>query len=275
MKRIFVFQEGNSQKFWSIEIKGASLDIAYGRLGTAGQVSSKLFDSDEKCKKEADKLIKEKTGKGYKELSDDTAMPTVDTKMVQAAKEKQSADAEKFKEQFWTIIDNAKESARGWEGMCDPLQEALMQLDAKDILRWGQVFNFYHELSYKNKLWAAAYIINGGCSDDGFDYFRAWLIAQGKEVFLKALLSPESLAELNVSEGDVEFEDIMSIASTAFEEIDAERDYYEMLDKCSLTMEEKRVIKSEIIYDSNIDVEWDEDEDMLSKLLPKLSKKFE
>jgi len=25
----------------------------------------------------------------------------------------------------------------------------------------------------------AAYIINGGCSDDGFEYFRRWLVLQG------------------------------------------------------------------------------------------------
>jgi hypothetical protein len=28
--------------------------------------------------------------------------------------------------------------------------------------------------SYRNDLWAAGYLINGGCSDDGFDYFRGW-----------------------------------------------------------------------------------------------------
>jgi hypothetical protein len=29
-------------------------------------------------------------------------------------------------------------------------------------------------------MWVAAYLMNGGCSDDGFDYFRGWLIAQGR-----------------------------------------------------------------------------------------------
>ncbi|WP_342210876.1 LysR family transcriptional regulator [Streptomyces sp. DH-12] len=47
-------------------------------------------------------------------------------------------------------------------------------------------------------LWAAAYVINGGCSDDGFDYFRGWLIAQGREVFERAVARPGALADLPV-----------------------------------------------------------------------------
>lgn len=45
--------------------------------------------------------------------------------------------------------------------------------------------------SYRNPLWAAAYVINGGCSDDGFDYFRGWLIVQGHEVYERvSVVSP-------------------------------------------------------------------------------------
>ena len=44
-------------------------------------------------------------------------------------------------------------------------------------------------------LWAAAYMICGGCSDDGFRDFRAWLIAQGREVFKGAVPNPDSLAD--------------------------------------------------------------------------------
>ena len=38
--------------------------------------------------------------------------------------------------------------------------------------------------------------MNGGCSDDGFLYFRAWLTSEGREVFERALSNPDSLAEL-------------------------------------------------------------------------------
>jgi hypothetical protein len=42
-------------------------------------------------------------------------------------------------------------------------------------------------------LCAAAYIINSGCSDDGLEYFRRWLIGQGETVYTAALRDPESL----------------------------------------------------------------------------------
>ena len=52
--------------------------------------------------------------------------------------------------------------------------------------------------SYRTPLWAAAYVINGGCSDDGFDYFRGWLIVQGRQVFERAVADPDALADLAV-----------------------------------------------------------------------------
>jgi hypothetical protein len=54
---------------------------------------------------------------------------------------------------------------------------------AEEIVAAQQVLWDLMAESYTNPLWAAAYVINGGCSDDGFDYFRGWLIAQGREVF--------------------------------------------------------------------------------------------
>lgn len=71
MKRCFIFQEGNSQKFWNIEVEGTGFTVTFGKLGTAGQTSGKSFDTAEKCQKEADKLIAEKTKKGYVESSEE------------------------------------------------------------------------------------------------------------------------------------------------------------------------------------------------------------
>ena len=43
-------------------------------------------------------------------------------------------------------------------------------------------------------LWGAAYLVNGGCSDDGFVYFRAWLISQGRAIYTAAVENPDSMA---------------------------------------------------------------------------------
>lgn len=66
--RRFEFSDDKSNKFWEIKLEGESFTVRFGRIGTAGQEQTKDFDDDEKARKEYDKLIKEKTGKGYEEV---------------------------------------------------------------------------------------------------------------------------------------------------------------------------------------------------------------
>lgn len=66
-KRHFEFVEGSSSKFWEIELEGTSVITTYGRIGTDGQNTVKEFDTEAKAAKEYDKLVAEKTKKGYVE----------------------------------------------------------------------------------------------------------------------------------------------------------------------------------------------------------------
>jgi hypothetical protein len=119
---------------------------------------------------------------------------------------------------FWHMIEAAKQASTG-----DPdqqvtrLTEALTQISEADIIAFDTLFDHYLRVSYTNDLWAAAYILNGGCSDDCFDYFRAWLIAQGEEVFQNALRDPESLADVAEPE-DIELERMLYAAHVAYEQ---------------------------------------------------------
>lgn len=67
MKRYFEFSDSKSHKFWQIDISGAAFTVTYGKIGTTGQEKLSTFESAEKAQKEADKLIAEKTRKGYAE----------------------------------------------------------------------------------------------------------------------------------------------------------------------------------------------------------------
>jgi hypothetical protein len=178
---------------------------------------------------------------------------------------------------FWQIIDKARTSADSWEDMHDPLVALLAELETADLMLWKQVFDEYQRLSYKDKLWAAAYVINGGCSDDGFDYFRGWLTAQGKKIFLNALADPESLADVESCTEGVEYEDILGAASDAFfQKYGLSRDYnvfHHKLDEYPLPEQLKAAMASEIRYAADIDVEWDDAD--LPKLLPKLCQTFD
>ncbi|MDI1428301.1 WGR and DUF4132 domain-containing protein [Polyangium sorediatum] len=67
--RRFEFVEGSSKKFWQIERDGSQLSIQWGKIGTAGQSQVKDFPSDPKAQAEHDKLVAEKTKKGYVEVA--------------------------------------------------------------------------------------------------------------------------------------------------------------------------------------------------------------
>jgi DNA ligase-1 len=63
--RRFELEEGTSSKFWEIELDGCDLTTRWGRIGSNGQSKTKTFASPDKARVEHDKLIAEKTGKGY------------------------------------------------------------------------------------------------------------------------------------------------------------------------------------------------------------------
>ncbi len=65
--RHFEFVEGKSSKFWEISVDGCEATVRYGRIGTAGTCKVKTFADAEAAQRDADKLIAEKTGKGYVE----------------------------------------------------------------------------------------------------------------------------------------------------------------------------------------------------------------
>ena len=116
---------------------------------------------------------------------------------------------------FWSLIDRHVDSGSGDAPAVAALEDALSQLSPEDIVSFDEIFRRLHAASYCWPLWGAAYLINGGCSDDGFDYFRGWLIAQGRSTYESALRDPDSLVE--VAEEDLECEDILYSASKAYE----------------------------------------------------------
>jgi uncharacterized protein (TIGR02996 family) len=66
-KRYFEFSEGTSNKFWEIWREGVSVFTRFGKIGAAGQVTVKKLGSDADAKTTHDKLVGEKTKKGYVE----------------------------------------------------------------------------------------------------------------------------------------------------------------------------------------------------------------
>jgi predicted DNA-binding WGR domain protein len=69
MTRRFEFVSGTSAKFWEVSVVGCDVTVCYGRLGTRGQTQSKKFSDPAAAQRHADKLIGEKTRKGYRETT--------------------------------------------------------------------------------------------------------------------------------------------------------------------------------------------------------------
>jgi len=67
--RRFEFSEGNSSKFWEISVQGSDVTVRYGRIGSAGQTNTKSFANESAAETHAAKLVLEKTGKGYQEVT--------------------------------------------------------------------------------------------------------------------------------------------------------------------------------------------------------------
>ena len=100
------------------------------------------------------------------------------------------------KNQFWQIIDavNQSSSDTDQESRRCGVVETLIQLSLEDIADWELILDEYSIAASRNDLWAASAALGAHCTDDGFDYFRAWLISRGKVVYMNAMRDPDSLA---------------------------------------------------------------------------------
>ncbi len=67
--RRFELVEDGSRKFWEVAVEGSTVTVRFGRLGTDGQTKDKAHGSPAAAQKEADKLVAEKTKKGYVEVT--------------------------------------------------------------------------------------------------------------------------------------------------------------------------------------------------------------
>jgi len=124
-------------------------------------------------------------------------------------------------EEFWRIIGRAAESAHDPAAQVNALRTALRELSVEEIVSFEVAFRRYLNQAYTWNLWGAAYVVHGGCSDDGFEYFRRWLVSRGRDIYEAALADPDGLALLDPQPGpdDVwEFEEIYYVATDVFSE---------------------------------------------------------
>lgn len=164
-------------------------------------------------------------------------------------------------DRFWDIIERSEKG--------DKLVDILSELTVDEIFGYRFWWEHFVRISYTEELWAVAYIVMNGCSDDSFDYFRFWLIARGRTVFLDAMKNPDSLCD--------EFDFIMNPEERYLPEKEL-YDYaiYEAL-KRQGTSYERENINYEIPYIPypKLRLEWDgEDKESMRNVCPKTVEKW-
>lgn len=159
-------------------------------------------------------------------------------------------------EDFWSLIEESRSQAQSDTQAVEVLKTKLLGMAALDIRDFYRHQAMLMEGSYLWSLLGAAYIIMGGCNDDAFDAFRAWLIMQGKKVYEQAVRDPDSLADV-VEGGDPALEEFLFVALDAFE---------------SVTNQE---LSSDLITYPDLEPNFDlENREEMEKLYPRLFKKF-
>lgn len=98
--------------------------------------------------------------------------------------------------EFWSLMNEARSKAGNMKSIPTWLEVRLMERSLAEINDFGAWLSHFMGQAHKAQLWNAGSIIAGGLSDDGFVYFKCWLISRGKDVYESALLDPDSLADL-------------------------------------------------------------------------------
>lgn len=149
--------------------------------------------------------------------------------------------------EFWTIVEAARSQAADTEddngkAVASCLTERLAATSELTIFEFEWHFETLHAALCRWDVWAAAYLVNRGCSDDSFLDFRAGVIAQGRDWYQRIAQNPDVLAEhpevRAVAQGSRRFalfqEQVNYISGHAYEELTGEEtgmtDFYEAYD---------------------------------------------
>lgn len=122
-------------------------------------------------------------------------------------------------EAFWAIIDEVSAHEADPGRQLGELSSRLASLTPEEVVAFDAAFRRQLTRAYTWELWGAGYVAEGGMSDDGFEYFRRWLVSKGSAIFEHVLARPDDLADLLAedSEGPLEFEEFAYVAGEVWQ----------------------------------------------------------
>ncbi|GAB3730420.1 hypothetical protein GCM10027594_12390 [Hymenobacter agri] len=188
MKRYFINQEGDANKFWNIELIDSAYTVTFGKVATKGRETSKALGSSEACAAEVSKLIQEKLRKGYREIQ---MGETVPEKAV--SKKLKHVYRPMDEDLFWEILD-----ALNWKKTGDddavllPAEKRLAALPLNDIFAFDELLAEKLYQLDSQKYAAACYPGENTdyISGDAFLYDRCSVLTNGRAFYEAVLLDP-------------------------------------------------------------------------------------
>lgn len=180
--------------------------------------------------------------------------------------------------EFWHVVETARSTATAaGEPFDAALVDTLAARPASDVLDFEDRFEEMTAAVYRWDVWAAAYLIGGGCSDDSFMDFRAGLVALGREWYEKAAAGPDDLAEHPVVAGEaavggvdyIFFEGVNYAPRAAYERVTGGEDFYEACTRRRAAGGEQRPVPVDMGEEFDFD-----DEAEMYRRFPRLSALF-
>lgn len=173
-------------------------------------------------------------------------------------------------DRYWQIVKRSlDESGDDQDRQESSLVRELEKLSPKEIVGFSLRTDKLLYDTYTSHLWCAGYVMNGGCSDDMFEYFRRWVISRGREVYENAKADPDSLinvADVPVSEDIFDFESFGYVAVKAFENKTG-KSLYDYIDRDNFKFAEGDYPK--------FDFDWEEDDpESMKRICPRLFARF-
>ncbi|WP_253781375.1 DUF4240 domain-containing protein [Nonomuraea roseoviolacea] len=181
-------------------------------------------------------------------------------------------------EEFWALMDEACAEVDALDLDFDDRRDAigraceerLVSRTPAEIVQFSLRQWQLRDHAYRYELWAAAFLIEGWWSDDGFMDFREGLISLGRHWYERALADPDSLADHPAVRdgGDVLIgnEDFNRVAHRAYRRLTGEPDG---LDEALAASPEARPLRA---MTEPAGVRWDvADGDEMRRRLPRLA----
>jgi hypothetical protein len=120
---------------------------------------------------------------------------------------------------FWQLIEEAREGSDCVEEHAQKLAELLEGFRAGEVAKFNRLLHEKLGEARRYDLWAISSIVCRSCSEDRFDYFRCWLVLQGRQAFECALADPVAFFDCLAPQESYQAEELLSAAQQAYASI--------------------------------------------------------